>query len=241
MSRVGEFFEREAGRYARKPMGFRPRHRLIAARIDASLSGKVASIGGPWLETTYPTRARITLFDLSFAMLARWSADPVTRVVADAAAPPLRPSSLDHVVFPLILHHLTGRSAAQARSMIRSSIAAVFEALRPGGTVWISEFSISTPVYLAQNAAAPITRMMLGMKGIPLVLMHPGAVYHSMLEETGFADVRVEKIRPDHDSPLDLVQPVIGLPWLVVPKGLYPVDNILVTAKKPGGEGPTRE
>lgn len=233
MNRVAEFFDREADGYGNNPRGFRPRHREIARKIEAGIHGRVASLGGPWLEARFPDAARVAVFDISFAMLAKWKDAPIWRALGDAAAAPLRPDSLDHVVFPLILHHLAGRSAAEARTLIGRTLRITFDALREGGTVWISDFSVSSRVYALQNFAAPVTRRLLSLAGVPLVLMHPEHVFRELLNGAGFEGVISERVRPPDENRWELLQPVIGLKWLLVPKALYPIRNILVRGTKP--------
>jgi hypothetical protein len=71
---------------------------------------------------------------------------------------------------------------------------------------------------------------MLGLAGIPLVVMHPAWVYQRELARAGFTDVDRYQPRPA-DVPR-FVRPVIGLGWLVVPRQLYPVTPILVSGAR---------
>jgi hypothetical protein len=62
--------------------------------------------------------------------------------------------------------------------------------------------------------------------------MHPQGFYESKLLELGFSDVSTFRPRPPSTSRLDVVTPVIGLDWLRVPRGIYPVKPMLISATK---------
>ena len=60
--------------------------------------------------------------------------------------------------------------------------------------------------------------------------MHSAGFYRRALREAGFAEIDVAPVQADDATPFDRLQPVIGLPWLVIPRFAYPVTPTLVTA-----------
>lgn len=231
-SQPGEFFDRHAEHYHSKPAGMGEHHEVTARKIEAGLAGSVLSIGGLWNRADLSRRSyRLTILDMSAEMLKRYAAEGVELIQGDARTVPLEPGSFDHVVLPLVLHHIAGTSAVTARAHVREVLGKVARALRPGGRVWISEFCVPAAVYGAEALAAPLVRRGLALAGIPLVVMHSAGFYRDALTGAGFTSVEVEAIQPTTKAPT-WITPVIGLPWLRFPRALYPARPTLITARR---------
>ncbi len=120
MEQVQEFFDEQADAYHAKTGGMAPFHVITAARIEAQLSGKVVGIGGVWAQAdTRTCRALdLTVMDLSPKMLEHWAAEGYQTIQGDARQTPFENNSIDHVVLPLILHHVTEGSWAESRRQV---------------------------------------------------------------------------------------------------------------------------
>ena len=234
MRDVREFFDAQADDYHVRAAGMRVLHEVVAARLSAAISGDVLSVGGLWQRAEVPAEVRLTIVDASAAMLRQGSAHlPVARLVkADARALPLSERSFDHVVLPLILHHVAGRSASEAREGAIAVLAEARRVLRPGGTLWISEFCVSAPLYAAERLLAPLTRRALAMAGAPLVIMHDSNFYRRALTSSHWSAPTFDVIRAPGARPFDVVTPIIGVPWIRVPRALYPLDLTLIHAQR---------
>lgn len=230
---VQQFFDAQAGAYHGGPPGpMMPFHRRTAARLQASLRGEVLCIGGLWAQIDLEAcECELTVGDVSEGMLAYWASERVRTRVCDALSLPFEDASFDHIVFPLVLHHIAGKHGPQARALVRRALAEARRVLRPGGTLWISEFCVSRAVYAVELVASPLTRAALGVAGIPLVIMHSRGFYRDALADAGFAGVEFARVRAEETGPFDPVRPVIGMPWLVVPRVAYPVTPTLITAR----------
>jgi SAM-dependent methyltransferase len=226
-----KFFDDQAGAYGGRERGMRGHHRISARRIESGLDGQVLAIGGPWIEAGTGDW-RLTVIDASRGMLARWQAAGSTCVQGDALALPFPDAAFDHAVLPLMLHHITERSAAGSRRLVRRALSEAARILRPGGRIWISEFCPPRVVYALELLAAPLTHWALGRLRIPLVIMHSRGFFASTLGELGFAEAQAEAIRPAGAGLFDPIHPVIGLDWLRVPRMLYPVAPTLISATK---------
>lgn len=211
-----------------------PFHVVTAARIEEGLSGKVAAIGGIWAQADMSAcrDLDLTVVDVSPKMLERWEAAGFQTIRGDARRTPFHDESIDHVVLPLILHHVTDGSWSESRRQVARVLEEARRILKRGGRVWISDYSVGSIVYVAQRLASALTKRILGLAGIPLVIMHPQRFYESQLLELGFSDVSAFRPQPPSTSSLDMVTPVIGLDWLRVPRGIYPVKPMLISATK---------
>lgn len=238
--RVAGFFNDQAADYHASAdesdigrMGMGGYHVRTAAAIEAQIAGRVLCVGGLWsrMNPEVLGSCEVTVVDLSADMLSHYQELGVELMVGDARSLAVGDNTFDHVVFPLVLHHITDQSGVVARSNVRRALAEARRVLKPGGRIWISEFSVSRPVYAAEILLAPVTSRALGLKGIPLVVMHHADFYQKSLREQGFGDIALKPIQATRASPFDLIQPVIGLPMLRVPRFMYPVTPVLITAR----------
>jgi len=211
----------------------RPIHRATAARIESQLHGDVLCVGGLWIGARDEAAGyRITVSDLSLAML--WlSRKPGLRLAcADALELPFPGGSFDHVVYPLVLHHLAGRSVSTGRALVRSALREGARVLKKGGRLWISELTLSEPLYALQRFSTPLVRGLLGLVGEPYVAMHTPRFFGEALRRAGLNDAVVERVRPPGVSRWDWVRPVIAAPWLRIPRWLFPLRATLLCAEK---------
>jgi hypothetical protein len=86
-------------------------------------------------------------------------------------------------------------------------------------------------MYRLECLVAPATRSLLSLAKIPMVFMHTAEFYVGVLAERGF-EPTVHAIEAKDARPTDLMRPVIGLPWLRVPRILYPLRTVLIEATK---------
>jgi SAM-dependent methyltransferase len=234
MTHVGRFFDKQAADYQRpgRNHGMRPFHVVTAGKIEAGIGGDVLCIGGVWARGTVPSGVKLVVADLSLAMLQGWRDQGLDAVQADARDLPFGDQSFDHVVLPLILHHVAGESVLEARTQVARVLAETHRVLRPRGVCWISEFCVSAAVYAAEQVLAPLTRRVLALGDIPLVVMHSAKFYHEALQAQRFVDIEVETIVPVGAHAWDPITPIIGVPWFKVPRVLYPVTPTLIRSVK---------
>lgn len=233
---VREFFDDVSEEYRDTPAGMRSHHVLTARTIEGSLSGSVLCVGGLWNQVDLDSLPpRVTVADLSIAMLHQLPAE-ASGILCEARALPFETGSFDHIVFPLVLHHITEDDGVAARRCVASALAEARRVLVRGGSIWISEFCLNRVIYAAELLFSPLTRVLLSTLDIPLVVMHSAPFFTKTLLAAGFGEIEVKPIRPPETGPLDTIRPIIGLPWLRVPRLLYPVTPTLIRARA-GGPG----
>ena len=229
---VSSFFDAQAEAYHANVGPMTPFHVLTARRIEAGIAGTVVSVGGLWAQ--FDLRGRddldVHVVDVSPRMLEAWQGRGVRTVVGDARRLPFADHSVDHVVFALVLHHITDGGFRASRAQLEAVFTELKRVLKPGGRVWISDFAVGAAVYALEAVSSPITKRLLGRAGIPLVVMHRAETYRGRLAAAGFSDVDVHFPAPESTSAFDVLTPVIGLPWLRVPRAAYPLRPVLVTA-----------
>lgn len=231
-----QFFNANARTYHEVDAGMGTVNKLAARHIEEGVSGRVLSIGGLWPRYSLEAASKLDLVvaDVSEEMLRPLRAAGLSTVIQDARCLSFPEGSFDHVVLPLVLHHITEQSWRAARREVNKVLGEVGRVLKPGGHVWISEFSVRRPVYWAEAAAAPITKLVLGLMDIPLVVMHTADFYRSVLLREDFSELASYYPDPPGASWRDPIRPIIGIPWLRVPRVLYPVRPVVLSAKFAG-------
>jgi len=229
-----QFFNTNAGAYYETDAGMGTVNELAARHIEEGVSGRVLSIGGLWPRHSPEAVSKLDLVvaDVSEEMLRPHREAGLSTVVQDARALSFPDDSFDHVVLPLVLHHITEQSWRAARREVNTVLSEVGRVLNSGGRVWISEFSVRRPVYWLEAAAAPITKLVLGLMEIPLVVMHTADFYRGALLREDFRELASYYPDPPGASWRDPIRPVIGIPWLKVPRGLYPVRPVVLSARR---------
>lgn len=230
-----QFFNANATAYYGSDAGMGSVNDLVARHIEEGVSGRVLSVGGIWPRHSAAVfKLDLVVADVSEEMLRPLREAGLSTVLQDARALSFPDGSFDHVVLPLVLHHITEQSWTAARREVAKVVGEAGRVLTKGGRLWISEFSVRRAVYWAEAVAAPITRRILGLMDIPLVVMHTSNFYRDVLRRKNFSSVTSYYPDPPSASWRDPIRPIIGVPWLKVPRGLYPVRPVVLSATATG-------
>lgn len=227
-----EFWNKQGAAFTAHDGLRRSYHAEFAAILNRELSGDVLCVGGLYQNADLGGGQRFSVVDVSEQMLQTWAQRGARVQVGDARRLPVPAGSIDHVVFPLVLHHITDGSAGASRQNVAACLHDAYRVLRPGGTVWAIEILVSGVTYGAELALAPVTRAALATQGIPLVIFHSRHFYLSQLGIAGFTDASLHLSHADEGRWHDLVRPVVGL-GLRVPKIMVPVKYGLLRGLKP--------
>jgi len=227
-----EFWDKQGAAFTAHDGRRRSYHAEFAATLNRELSGDVLCVGGLYQNADLGGGQRFSVVDVSEQMLHVWAARGAQVQVGDARRLPVAAGSVDHVVFPLVLHHITDGRATASRQNVAACLGEASRVLRPGGTVWAVEILVSAAIYGAELALAPLTRAVLATQGVPLVIFHSRHFYLSQLAASGFVDASLRYSHADEGRWYDMIQPVVGL-GLRVPKLLVPVKYGLLRGVKP--------
>jgi SAM-dependent methyltransferase len=226
------FFDDQAADYRTLGIGNEASNSVAARKIETGIRGSVLSVGGLWDQASLPVGVRVTAADLSREMLHAFAEPGMTLVQCEAGALPFANASMDHAVLPLVLHHLANGSGWDARRRVRRTLEQLHDIVRPGGTIWINEICVQSAIYALELVAAPLTSRVLSLVGQPLVVMHSLSFYGTALREAGWTDIVAEPIVAPDARPFDLVVPVLGMPWLRIPRFAYPIRPTLIHARR---------
>jgi SAM-dependent methyltransferase len=224
---VSRFWEKQAASYNAAPRtrsrDQEPRHLFAAQTLEANLGGRILCVGGLWVAARpdFVAGHDVTVLDVSAAMLSHSETLGARPVEGDARSMPFSDGEFDHVVFPLVLHHITDGSAQRSRANTQRALAEARRVLRRDGSVWIREITITVLTYCAELLLAPATKWALAQRKVPLVIFHSEQFLRHSLATCGFGEVTCTSV-PEPRRWNRVNRPIIGLPQFVVPEVLLP-------------------
>jgi ubiquinone/menaquinone biosynthesis C-methylase UbiE len=172
---------------------------------------------GPSLPYAKPADCFVIGLDASYdSIRANRSVD--LRVYGTAAALPLPDASIDTIVCFYSIHHMTGRNVRENRAIVARVFRELARVLKPGGELLVFEVSPWRPVWHAERRLWDVARRLLG--SWLDMFFYPAEAYRAL----GAAALpgAEHEARTFGASMLDTFPPAFSLPWLRVPRFLYP-------------------
>ena len=142
------------------------------------------------------------------------------RVYGTAAALPLPAASIDTILCFYSLHHMTGGNVAESRATLTRVFHELGRVVKPGGELLVFEVSPWPPAWLAEKAVWNWARQAIGTRLD--MFFYPEHEYRAFgrLTLPGAAFSK----QSFGTSMLSTFPPAFSLPWLRVPRLLYPFD-----------------
>ncbi len=203
-----------------------------ARHLNTLICGDTLSVGGVWDFFSWSDRlTSLTVLDLSAEMLRSYCPDGATGVVGNLYDCSFPSDSLDHIVFPLMLHHVAQGSWRECEARVRTAVARAKGWLRPDGHLTILEYCPNPTWMPLQRVALPVTTRFLTRFHQPLVVMHSRTFYEDVLRHE-FNSVNSRRIEADGVNPWTFYPVFMSIRWLRVPLAVYPKLH-LFTAGSP--------
>lgn len=183
---------------------------------------------GPTLPYKKPADAFVIGLDASYASIkANRMVD--LRVYGSALEIPLPDEAVDAVLAYYAVHHMTGRTLAENRQKLEQAFRELGRVVKPGGELLVFEVSPWRPFWLAERLFWNSARDVLGEKLD--MCFYPAEVYERVGRRTMPA-VHFS-IRSFSTSLLSTFPPAFSLPWLRMPRFLYPFHVNLYRWQRP--------
>ena len=180
----------------------------------------VLDIGcGPTLPYKKPTGTYVIGLEASYESI-RVNREVDMRVYGSALEAPLSDQSVDLVLAYYAVHHITGTSVEQNRQNLARALKELGRVVKPGGELAIFEVSPWPLVWHAERLLWDTARRVLGPKLD--MCFYPAHVYEGVGRRTlPQAQFSVQGFQT---SMLSTFPPAFSLPWLQVPRFMYPFD-----------------
>jgi len=145
------------------------------------------------------------------------------RVYGTAAALPLPDNSVDTIVCFYSMHHMTGRTVAENRATVSRVFREFGRVLKPGGELLIFEVSPWAQAWVAERLLWDRARTLIGERLD--MFFYPESEYVAF-GARALPDATFSK-QVFGVSMLSTFPPAFSLPWLRMPRFLYPFDVYL--------------
>ena len=148
------------------------------------------------------------------------------RIVGSAVNIPLDDASVDLVVAMYALHHVLGCTPANTVMLRETALAEMARVVRPGGEILVFEVTPWPVAALLQHCLWGTARRVLGDRL---------AAYFWTDAEYARTPLGSPEVQTFSCSPWATFPPIFALPWLRVPRFLFPFDACLYRWRIPDG------
>ena len=172
---------------------------------------------GPTLPYVKPKDTFVIGLEASFESI-RANHDVDLRVYGTAAELPLPDQSVDTILAFYAVHHMTGTTVAQNRRMAVKVFREFGRVVKPGGELLVFEVSPWRPFWVAEKHLWNAARAVIGHRLDMFFYSERAyeALGRAAIPEAEFSTQRFGT------SMLSLFPPAFSLPWLQIPRFLYP-------------------
>jgi ubiquinone/menaquinone biosynthesis C-methylase UbiE len=174
---------------------------------------------GPHLPYTHPSGAFVIGLEPSFPSI-RANHQVDLRVCGTATKIPLPDHSVDLVVAFYSLHHMVGATIQENDRIVETAFAEVGRVIKPGGSLFVFEM---TPWSLFATLQRLLWNQAKHLLAAKLDMYFRSAHSMNAFGQLAFPNARLETV--DFRYPLfKALPPVFSIPWLHIPKLLYPLE-----------------
>ena len=198
--------------------------RQVDVALAALKTGAVVlDVGcGPTLPYEKPSDAFVIGLEASYESIAA-NREVDMRVYGTAATLPFPDHSVDTIFAFYAVHHMTGQNVVENRKSAMQVFREFRRVVKPGGELLVFEVSPWAPVWSAEKLLWNTARKVLGRK---LDMFFYSARMYEALGKAALPDATFS-VQSFGTSMLSTFPPVFSLPWLQVPRFLYPFDTNL--------------
>jgi ubiquinone/menaquinone biosynthesis C-methylase UbiE len=144
------------------------------------------------------------------------------QVCASATALPLREQSADVILAVYSLHHMIGASRMATKSTVMEVLQEFFRVVRPGGSILVIEMAPIEPFGFFQDLFWDLSKKALS-SSLDQFFWTPERLKKACHNLKGWKDPQIISFA---SSWWECFPPIFSLPWLKIPRFLYPLRPI---------------
>jgi ubiquinone/menaquinone biosynthesis C-methylase UbiE len=174
---------------------------------------------GPSLPYTKPADTFVIGLEASYESI-RANRGVDLRVYGSALQVPMSDRSVDMVLAFYAVHHMTGRTMADNVLRLEQVLRELGRVVKSGGELLVFEVSPWRPAWLAERLLWNTAKRALGKR---LDMCFYAADVYERIGRAALPDARLT-VQSFSTSMLSTFPPAFSLPWLPIPRFLYPFD-----------------
>ncbi len=174
---------------------------------------------GPTLPYRKPADTFVIGLEASYASIRANTAVDM-RLYGSALEIPLPDGVVDVVLAYYAVHHMTGRTLGENQRNLERAFSELGRVVKPGGELLVFEVSPWRPAWLAERLLWNTARRVLGQK---LDMCFYTRDVYERIGRAALPQARLT-VEPFSTSMLSTFPPAFSLPWLPIPRFLYPFD-----------------
>ena len=182
---------------------------------------------GPSIGYRKPEGSFLVGLEYSYPSI-RSNKDVDLRICGSAVALPFESGAVDVVICFYSLHHMVGGSVRETREILEKVLGELVRVVKPGGHLVVFEMRPWWPFGVAQRLCWDAARTILGTR-LDMYMWPEGALEPPQGRIPG---ARFE-VRAFGTSSVKILSPVFALPWLRIPRMLYPLSPVAYVWAKP--------
>lgn len=153
------------------------------------------------------------------------------RIVGSAENIQMIAATVDLAVLFYSLHHITGQTMAESETLRRRAFGELSRVLKPGGQLLVFEMTPTSLGETLQSALWPLAKRALGAALDSLFWAEYEVIAASVHGRRG--NLLFQSSQTFDCSSFALIAPIISLPWLKIPRFLFPLTPTLYRWSKP--------
>jgi SAM-dependent methyltransferase len=177
---------------------------------------------GPGIRYSRGSDCRIVGLEPSFQSI-RANNDVDLRVCGNAGRMPFINGAADAIICFYSVHHMIGRTVAETRANVRATFEEFARVLKPGGDLFVCEMNPGPLSAFSQRVFWNVTKIFLREK---LDQFFWSARELARLGEEVMPKSHLRQVTPQV-SPWMMITPIFSLPWLKIPRILFPFQSRL--------------
>ena len=230
-----DFFNHESTRYDDFVKG-RDFVFPLQEKVNPLLKGRVLDVGSGGITDFRGGMFHLYIaLDLSLGMLSGLQQDQrIKAVCADAIRLPFRSGSFDVVIYRAVLHHLNpeGEGLQEMENILGRVLLEARRVLGRDGKIVVIEPCLSVFFERVERWLASFIRLGTRLAGLPYVFLFSTGRLSLLLKAGGWTDLELMPIAGSGQA-WDWITPVLGLPFLKIPRWLVPSQIYFIVGSTP--------
>lgn len=201
--------------------------------VEPLMGEKILDVGnGGVREFFSPRTSFYTGVDSSLEMLKRGKGSQIQLVCGEATNLAFKESSFDTIFYRSLLHHLAEKNVKRSMRSVKTALREGSNCLKKGGNIIVIEPCLPILLERIERFLFLFLKTFFAMTRQSVVLLFSVDTLTQALYESGFREIMIWKESIGEKSAWEWMTPLIGLPFLKIPRWLNISRRIIFKGMK---------